>query len=228
MEICGCAGFSKDGGFNDGRCTRRATHLAKEVEVAANRCRAGQSRCAGGRSFWRSRYRRTMPCRLRCSTTGDCRRLSRNWEFPKPTWCNRAACRNPRFDLRHASAAGQYDIEETLSFNVLSLLTMPYAHDIEKRRFAQTQNAVVLNVCALATDTREAFIAAVAARQSVELYAASRCCSRNRRSAGAKHGGGGQLEPRRSSPRTEFLHAMPSQGLAQARLSRRIRKREID
>jgi outer membrane protein TolC len=73
---------------------------------------------------------------------------------------------NPRFDLRHASAAGQYDVEETLSLNVLSLLTMPYARDIERQRFAQTQNAAVLRVAQLAKDTREAYYAAVAARES--------------------------------------------------------------
>jgi outer membrane protein TolC len=73
---------------------------------------------------------------------------------------------NPRFDLRHAGAAGQYDVEETLSLNVLSLLTMRYARDIERQRFAQTQNAAVLRVARLAKDTREAYYAAVAARES--------------------------------------------------------------
>ena len=73
---------------------------------------------------------------------------------------------NPRFDLRHASAAGQYDIEETVSLNVLSLLTMPYARDIERQRFAQTQNRAVLRVAQLARETREAYYAAVAARES--------------------------------------------------------------
>jgi outer membrane protein TolC len=74
---------------------------------------------------------------------------------------------NPRFDLRHAAAAGQYDIEETLSFNVLALLTIPYVHGIEQRRFARTQDSVVLIVSRLAGDTREAFYSAVAARQSL-------------------------------------------------------------
>ncbi len=46
---------------------------------------------------------------------------------------------NPRFTLRRTSAAGLYDIEETLSINVLSLLTVPYVHAIEKRRFAEVQ-----------------------------------------------------------------------------------------
>jgi outer membrane protein TolC len=73
---------------------------------------------------------------------------------------------NPRFDLRHASAAGQYDVEETLSFNVLSLLTIPYARGIERQRFAQTQRVAVLRVAQLAKETREAYYAGVAARES--------------------------------------------------------------
>jgi len=73
---------------------------------------------------------------------------------------------NPRFDLRHASAAGQYDIEETLSLNVLSLLTMPYARDIARQRFTQAQRVAVLRVAQLARDTREAYYAAVAAGES--------------------------------------------------------------
>jgi outer membrane protein TolC len=73
---------------------------------------------------------------------------------------------NPRFDLRRASAAGQYDVEETLSLNVLSLLTMPYARDIERHRFAQAQSVAILRVAQLAEDTREAYYAAVAARGS--------------------------------------------------------------
>jgi outer membrane protein TolC len=75
---------------------------------------------------------------------------------------------NPRFDLRHAGNAGLYDIEETLSFSVLSLLTMPYAHEIEKRRFAQVQQAAVLQIAQLAKQTREAYFAAVAAHESLQ------------------------------------------------------------
>jgi outer membrane protein TolC len=74
---------------------------------------------------------------------------------------------DPRFTLRHAGADGQYDIEETLTFNVLSLLTAPYAHEIEKRRFAQAQSDSVAAVAQLANDTRQAFYAAIAARESV-------------------------------------------------------------
>jgi outer membrane protein TolC len=75
---------------------------------------------------------------------------------------------NPRFDLTHAGEHGEYDIVETLSFNVLSLLTLPYVHAIETRRFAQAQNAVLLDVAQLAAATRQAYFEAVAARQSLQ------------------------------------------------------------
>ncbi|HXA35973.1 MAG TPA: TolC family protein [Steroidobacteraceae bacterium] len=74
---------------------------------------------------------------------------------------------NPAFTLRHAGSAAQYDIEETLSFNMLSLFAEPFAHEIEKRRFAQAQSAVVIAVVQLANETRQAYFASVAARESV-------------------------------------------------------------
>jgi len=74
---------------------------------------------------------------------------------------------NPHFTLRRSSAAGLYDIEETLTFNVLSLITAPYLHSIEQRRFTQVQNAVVVEVVQLADRTRAAYYTALAARDSL-------------------------------------------------------------
>lgn len=125
---------------------------------------------------------------------------------------------NPRFDLRHAGAGGQYDIEETLSFNLLSLLTMPYARDIEKRRFAQTQNAVVLRIARLAQDTREAYYAAVAAhadsgyRQKVRA-AAETSATLARRMVSA--GNWNKLD----QSREESFYAAAVQGVTQALLA---------
>jgi len=74
---------------------------------------------------------------------------------------------NPHFTLRRSSAAGLYDIEETLTFNVLSLITAPYLHSIEQRRFTQVQSAVVVQVVQLADRTRAAYYTALAARDSL-------------------------------------------------------------
>jgi outer membrane protein TolC len=74
---------------------------------------------------------------------------------------------NPRFTLRHSSANGIYNIEETLTFNLVSLLSAPYVHATEKRRFAQVQSAVIIQVVQLADRTRTAYYTALAARDSL-------------------------------------------------------------
>jgi outer membrane protein TolC len=74
---------------------------------------------------------------------------------------------NPRFTLRHSSGGGLYDIEETLTFNVLSLVTAPYVHAAEERRFAQVQSAVIIEVVRLADRTRTAYYTALAAGDSL-------------------------------------------------------------
>ncbi len=125
---------------------------------------------------------------------------------------------NPRFTLRHAGAAGQYDIEESLTLNVLSLLIAPYAHELDKRRFAEVQTAVLVTVVRLANDTRQAFIAAVAAHESVEYLqrvqsAADAGAELARRMVAA--GNWNRLD----QAREENFYAAASQGLAQARLA---------
>ncbi len=74
---------------------------------------------------------------------------------------------NPRFTLRHSSGGGLYDIEETLTFNVVSLMTAPYLHAAEKRRFGQVQNDAIIQVVQLADRTRTAYYTALAAHDSL-------------------------------------------------------------
>jgi outer membrane protein TolC len=74
---------------------------------------------------------------------------------------------NPRFTLRRSSAAGLYDIEETLTFNVVSLISAPYTHSIERRRFTQVKNAAMVQIVQLADRTRTAYYTALAARDSL-------------------------------------------------------------
>jgi outer membrane protein TolC len=166
MELCGCAVFSTDGGFNDvAQATQ--THLAKDLKWP--RTDAERSRVTAQVAELLA-HPLSLDDAVQIALLNN-RGLQGSFEelgISEADLVQSGRLRNPSFDLRHASAAGQYDIEETLSFNVLSLLTMPYAHEIEKRRFAQLQNAIELSVMRLATETREAFIAAVAARQSVD------------------------------------------------------------
>jgi outer membrane protein TolC len=165
LVLSGCATFSKDGGFDSVSKDTRA-YLHEEVRWARTQAEQGKD------------DRQVAELLAHTLSAEDAvqiallnnRMLQASFEqlgVSEADLVQSGRLPNPRFTLRHASAAAQYDIEETLSFNVLSLFTLPYARDIEKRRFAQVQSAVVITVVRLANDTRRAFFAEVAARESV-------------------------------------------------------------
>jgi len=160
----GCTGFTRDGGF-DAVADAARRHLAKDIQwprTSQERAKAdAQVAALLGQPL-------SVEDAVQVALLNN-RMLQGAFEelgISEADLVQAGRLPNPRFDLRHAGAAGQYDIEETLSLNVLSLLTMPYARDIERRRFAQTQSVVLLRVAQLAKDTREAYYAAVAARES--------------------------------------------------------------
>ena len=164
LGIGGCAGFSKDGGF-DAVADAARRRLASDIEwprTSLERAKAdAQVAALLGHPL-------TAEDAVQIALLNN-RMLQGAFEelgISEADLVQAGRLPNPRFDLRHASAAGQYDVEETLSFNVLSLLTIPYARGIERQRFAQAQSLAVLRVAQLAQDAREAYYAAVAARES--------------------------------------------------------------
>lgn len=74
---------------------------------------------------------------------------------------------NPRIALHRVPDEHHYKIEQALSVNIWSLVTMPLATEVEKRRFAGAQQRAILEVLRLASDTRKAWVAAVAAEESL-------------------------------------------------------------
>jgi len=162
----GCAGFSKDGGFTS---VAAATHSRLDKRVAWPRTEGEAAKCAAEVAQLLS-HPLTADDAVQVALLNN-RALRASFEdlrISEADLVQSGRLPNPRFDLTHAGADGQYDIVETLSFNVLSLLTMPYAHDIETRRFARAQSAAFLEVAQLAAATRKAYFEALAARQSLQ------------------------------------------------------------
>ena len=164
LGLGGCTGFTEDGGF-DAVAVAARQHLAQDIQWP----RTSQERAkADARVAELLGHPLSAEDAVQIALLNN-RMLQGAFEelgISEADLVQAGRLPNPRFDLRHASAAGQYDVEETLSINVLSLLTMPYARNIEKQRFAQTQRVAVLRVAQLAKDTREAYYAAVAAREA--------------------------------------------------------------
>ncbi|MEC4722888.1 MULTISPECIES: TolC family protein [Noviherbaspirillum] len=74
--------------------------------------------------------------------------------------------RNPSFSFGRMRAGEDVEIERSVMFDLLGLLTMPIRSGIEKRRFEQAQLQTASQAVQLAADTRRAYFNAVAAQQT--------------------------------------------------------------
>jgi outer membrane protein TolC len=165
LGLGGCAGFSKDGGF-DPVAAQTQARLHQEVRWTRT---AEEEAKSGAQVAALLTHELSVDDAVQIALLNN-RELQASFEelgISEADLVQSGRLPNPRFTFRHAGAGPQYDIEETLTFNVLSLFTAPYAHDIEKHRFAEAQSAVVIDVVKLADETRRAYFGAVAARESV-------------------------------------------------------------
>ncbi|OZA07187.1 MAG: RND transporter, partial [Methylotenera sp. 17-45-7] len=74
---------------------------------------------------------------------------------------------NPRFGMLYVRENGNYKIEQMLTFNIFSLLTMPKMQEIERQRFLQAQKKTAFEAIKIANHTRIAYFNAVAATEQV-------------------------------------------------------------
>jgi len=75
---------------------------------------------------------------------------------------------NPGFSFGRLKRGDEIEIERRLMVPVVSLLTMPIATRIERRRFEQAQLRTAGDVLQIADDTRRAYFSAIAAQETVK------------------------------------------------------------
>lgn len=73
---------------------------------------------------------------------------------------------NPAVSFSRMSGGGETEIERSVMFDLVGLITMPIRRDIEARRFRSAQLVAATDAVRLAADTRKAWFNAVAATQS--------------------------------------------------------------
>jgi outer membrane protein TolC len=164
----GCAEFSHDGGF-DAVAQQTRAHLGKDVSWPRTE---GERARSGARVAELLLHPLSMDDAVQVALLNN-RELQASFEelgISEADLVESGRLPNPRFDFRHASAAGQYDIEETLSLNVVALLTLSYRHETQRSRFAQTQAHIQDRILQLAKQTRESYIAAVAAHEALAYH----------------------------------------------------------
>jgi outer membrane protein TolC len=79
--------------------------------------------------------------------------------------------RNPSFSFgRLRESGGVIEIERSVMFDILGLLTLPVASQVEQRRFAQAQLQAAHEAVGVAADARKAYFSAVAAQELVKYF----------------------------------------------------------
>lgn len=72
---------------------------------------------------------------------------------------------NPSFGIGRLQSGGAVEIDRAVVFDLLGLLTLPLARELQAQQFAQAQLQAAADTVALATEARLAFFDAVAAQQ---------------------------------------------------------------
>jgi outer membrane protein TolC len=77
---------------------------------------------------------------------------------------------NPSFSFGRISGNGAAEIDRAVVFDVLGMLTMPLARQVEQRRFEQAQLQAAHETVGVAAEAGRAFFTAVAAQQLVTYF----------------------------------------------------------
>ena len=133
---------------------------------------------------------------------------------------------NPRFTVRRSSAQGVDDIEETVSVNVLALVTAPYVHRIEKRHFAEVQAACAADVVQLAARTREAYFVALAARDMARYQHQVEEAAQTAAELALRMRAAGNWSPL-DEARERIFHSEAALGLERARLAEAVARENL-
>lgn len=161
----GCATFSKDGGFGS---VQQTTQQHIKQEIAWPKSKDEQNKISEQVSAL-LKHKLDVDSAVQIALLNNKRLQASFYELgiSEADLVQTGRLPNPRFSMLYTKNNGEYKIEQSFTFNIFSLITMPKAVEIEKRRFAQVQKETALDVLKLANHTRLAYFDAVAATELV-------------------------------------------------------------
>jgi outer membrane protein TolC len=167
--LCGCTSFSKDGGLND---VKSLTQKHIQQEVVWQKTSAEQQ-------LAEARVRELLQQALDVESAVQIALLSNkglqaslfDLGISEAELVQAGRLPNPKFSMLYARHNGDYKIEQALTFNIFSLMTMPKMLEIERLNFEKAKQQAALDVLKLAYQTRLAYFNAVTANELVAYSA---------------------------------------------------------
>jgi outer membrane protein TolC len=164
--LSGCATFSKDGGL-DG--VKQITQRSVKQDIAWPKSKDEQS-AINQRVAELSRQKLDVESAVQIALLNNKGLQASLYELgiAESDVIQAGRLPNPRFSMFWARNGGEYNIEQALTFNIFSLITMPRIKKIERQRFELTKQQTAYEVVRLAYETRQAYFNALAAAEQTK------------------------------------------------------------
>jgi outer membrane protein TolC len=164
LVLSGCATFSQDGGLDAvSALTSERTGQNLPIPKAASKADPAQEELA---RLMESPLSADDAVRIALLNNRGLRASLAGLGVAESDLVQAGRMRNPSFSFGRMSGGGETEIDRSVMFDLVGLLTMPIRRDIEARRFEGAKLAAALDAVRLAADTRKAWFTAVAASQS--------------------------------------------------------------
>ena len=166
LALAGCAGFSPDGGF---------AGVADEVRARSGK-EAAWARTDGEQGALEARVAELLAkhplgaeeaVQVAILNNRGLQAAFAELGMAEADLVQAGRLPNPHFSMFRAKLGHDYKIEQALTFNLFSLVSAPLALEVEKRRFERAQRSAALEVLRVGSQTRKAWVAAVAAEETV-------------------------------------------------------------
>ncbi len=224
ITLSGCASFSPDGGFGVIEQAARQ-HLGKEV-VRADTPEAGDTVARRVRELLAKPLSVEDAVQLALFNNRGLQSSFQELGISEAELVQAGRLPNPRFAMLRVRDNDDFMIEQSLGFNIMSLIIMPQVTEMEQRRFARTQRALTQEVVALAAETRKAYIHALAAEERLRYMGQVRAAAEAGAELGRRMAQAGNWN-RLMQAREQSFYADAALNLARAEQARNASREKL-
>lgn len=165
LVLAGCANFSADGGYGEvSRLTQE--RVGQPVALAKTTADGDQRTSDEVRVLLAQPLTADAAVKIALMNNPALRTSLAELGVSEAQFVQAGRMRNPGFSFGKMRGGDEVEIERSVSFDVIGLLTLPTRSGIEKRRFEQAKLMAAGQAVQLANATRKAYFTAVAAAQS--------------------------------------------------------------
>ena len=168
LLLAGCASFSPDGGFGKvSQLTQERTGQGVALQRSPEEAQIAQNRVA---ELLQVALTADAAVEVALLNNRGLQAKFGDLGIAESELVRAGRLKNPSLSFGRMSGGGGIEIERTVLFDILGLLTMPMAKEVGQQRFEQAQYQAAYDAVSLAADVRRAYFDAVAAQELAKFY----------------------------------------------------------